>query len=379
MLASCDRSVGETVESAYIENLPQILKYNFNRKGTSTVDVIETKAIDVPIDYIYSSYLKRASINRMYDYDRVMMFYIDGEDDAKPEQEVASSLLKTNDRANIKQDIISIIQESGRIGGYDVEDYREVKNRQAQEGGSGYIGADIGDLNLSFANDKGIVVAEVYKKMLLGAINLDKVLYKHLDESILDDTKLKTQHENTQLMPGKNYTEQEHHWDLAYGYYARWKPYVQPEGIIALRDSETKIFNAFVLGRYELGRFKYDEVKKHMATIREELSKVVVIRAMNLLVGVNTFANLDEEPSYSFAFISEAYGLIYALQFTRKPDGAPYFTYQQVKDLQAKLTKGNGLWDTNRLLDEANVEGSLKNIATEIGKPFGLTLEDIKR
>ncbi len=57
---------------------------------------------------------------------------------------------------------------------------------------------------------------------------------------------------------------------------------------------------------------RYDEIKLQADTIRHELGRVVAARAMNLLVGANTFANLKENPKHAFRLLSQAYGLIYA-------------------------------------------------------------------
>lgn len=376
---SCDRGVGETIETAYVEPLPEVLKYSFSRNGSSNVDTFETSLIVVPQDYLYNSYLRRARLSTDYDYYTFLGHYKEYSNGAKLLEEIATSPLKANERETIKQDIWNMVETTARISGRNSADYTKTRGRSAEKGLTGYIGNDIGDLNLAFADEKGLVVAEAYKNMLLGAIQLDKVLNFHLDDSLLNSQELRTKHENVELLAGKNYTQLEHHWDLAYGYYAKLSPLVRAEGLPVLKDSETKIFNAFVMGRYEMGKFRYDEMQNHLKIIREELSKAIAIRAINALIGVNTEANLKENPIYAFSSISEAYGLIYALQFTRNAEGKPYFTYAEIQNILQKMTNGDGLWDTQRLLAGAEVEGSLKNIATQVGKPFGLTIDSIKR
>lgn len=378
---SCDRGVGETIETAYVEPLPEIPKYSFSRNGSSNVDTFETTLITIPQDYLYTSYLRRAILYSDYSYYTFLGYYKEYSNGAKIEAEIASSPLKATEREAIKNDIWQMVETSSRISGRNNQniDYTTIRGRAAEKGLSGYIGSDIGDLNLAFADEKGLVVAEAYKNMLLGAIQLDKVLNLHLDESLLNSQEWRTKHENVELLAGKNYTQLEHHWDLAYGYYAKLVPLVRAEGLPILKDSETKIFNAFVMGRYELTKFRYDEMLNHLKIIREELSKVIAIRAINLLVGVNTEANLKENPIYAFSSISEAYGLIYALQFTRNATGKPYFTYAEVQAILQKMIEGDGLWDKDRLLAGTEVEGSLKNIATQVGKPFGLSIESVKR
>lgn len=55
--------------------------------------------------------------------------------------------------------------------------------------------------------------------MILGAIFLDKALGEYLNVDELQNTELIQRHEDQKLITGRNYTELEHHWDLAYGYY----------------------------------------------------------------------------------------------------------------------------------------------------------------
>ena len=44
--------------------------------------------------------------------------------------------------------------------------------------------------------------------------------------------------------------------------------------------------------------------------------------------------------------LSEGFGFIYSLQFTRKPNtAAPYFTKSEVDAFITTLTTGNGFWD----------------------------------
>ena len=40
-------------------------------------------------------------------------------------------------------------------------------------------------------------------------------------------------------------------------------------------------------------------------------------------------------------------GFVYALQFTRRPSGAPYLSQTEVTSLLAPLMQGEGLWSTD--------------------------------
>lgn len=87
---------------------------------------------------------------------------------------------------------------------------------------------------------------------------------------------------------------------------------------------------------------RYDEIKLQADTIRHELGRVVAARAMNLLVGANTFANLKENPKHAFRLLSQAYGLIYASQFARNAQGQPFITYQETRNFYRHWNKKAG-------------------------------------
>ncbi|MFJ1352116.1 DUF4856 domain-containing protein [Capnocytophaga canimorsus] len=379
LVLGCNKGEGETVESAYVEPLPPELKYSFSRNGSSSVDVLECELVKEPIDRIYNSYLKRAQISNQSNYDEVMGLFTNGMYHLKPKEEIATSPLHLAKKLVIEQDIITLIDVSSAIAGRGEANPSDHRNRPANYGRTGYIGQSIGDVNLSFADEKGLVVAEIFNNSLLGAIYLDKILNYHLDEQFFDNAELIAKHENVELLVGRNYTELEHHWDLAYGYFAFLRPLVQAEGIALLKDSERTIFNAFVQGRIELGRYRYEDMKKHLKIIRSELSRAIAIQIVDILVGENTLVNMDEGTGYAFPFISRAYGLIYTMQFARNAEGKPYFTYEEIQSYLQELKNDKGLWDKDKLLSDVNHKGSLKNIASEIGKPFGISINDIKR
>ena len=139
-----------------------------------------------------------------------------------------------------------------------------------------------------------------------------------------------------------------------------------------MAGAERKIRNAFVQGRIELGRYRYEALYEQMRIIRKELSKVMAIRTIHTLTGANTLANYSESPKQAFKYLSQGYGFLYALQFTRKPDGSLYFTYDEVKTLQNQLIAGTGLWNKSRLLAPAEIVGSLKNITQQIAERYQL-------
>ena len=379
VLSSCSQWEGETVESAYRE--PQIPdpSYQFKRNGSSSVDYLECSLLRDPLDYIYSSYLRPANIMYEGTMTRVKGYFNNGEFGLKPQEELATSSLHKANRERILNDVEEIFEVTGKLSGLGQSSPGTYRNHKAVMGEGGYVGIHIGDVNIALANEKGLVVAEMFNGIIWGGIYLDKILNVHLNDSIYKDSRLRTEHERTALLPGRNYTELEHHWDLAYGYYQYWLPYVQGSGLPLLRESRIKLYNAFARGRLALTEYRYDEVLQQLQVIRAELSKVAAVRAMNLLVSDITVGNLDEDINNALVFLSQACGAVYGLQFTVQESGKPHLSYEQVKAYINELTAGNGLWEKQRLLGDETMTGSLKYVAAQIGKTYGLTLNDVKR
>ena len=203
--------------------------------------------------------------------------------------------------------------------------------------------------------------------MTLGAVYLDKALGEYLDEAFLTDKKLIQAHEAPELVPGHSYTALEHTWDLAYGYYLQAQKLLRSNSLTGLRGSETKLFNAFALGRLAITEYRYEEALSHLRSIRALLAQATAARALEELVGRNTLANLNERPEDAFRFISRGLGYLYALQFTRRPSGEPYLSHEEVKGLIASIRAGAGLWDSS-------LKERLDKVAQSIASTFALSL-----
>ncbi|EGD33426.1 DUF4856 domain-containing protein [Capnocytophaga sp. oral taxon 338] len=354
---ACQKGEGETVETANILRPQADIPYTFSRNGQSSVDEHTVALLREPLDIIERRLLSGAISD--FTYTEILRYYTEGTSYVKPIDEIASSSLVPTDR--IKEDIINLFLSA-----------KNIPLREAHPGISGDAGRRVGDAERVYVDEKGIAPAQVFMRVIDGAIYLDKILLLHLDERYFSDTTLRRNHQNVILPPGENYTELEHHWDLAYGYFLHLQSLTQSDGVAALAGVERKIRNAFVQGRIELGRYRYEALYTQMRIIREELSKAIAIRAINTLTGVITLTNYTEAPKQAFKYLSQGYGFLYALQFTRRADGTLYFTYDEVRALQNQLIAGIGLWDVTRLLAPTVQEGSLKNITQQIAERYQL-------
>lgn len=377
-LGSCDDRSGLTAESAYIAPIWQTPPYRFTRHGASSVDTRQPELVQQGLDILYNTYLREARIMTESTRQEVQNYFTRGYHQGYSLQDgIARSARHKEQRAFILNQLQSLLSQSATLSGFASPEPSRKRNTAIAPLQPGYIGVSIGDKNIAFANSRGLVVAELFRYYVMGAYFLDKLYNVHTDESVINNQELQEKHQNNQLIAGQNYTELEQHWDLAFGYFLRWRRVIQSEGSPLLRDREQRIYDAFAQARFDLSLYDFASLGRHRSIIYDELSRAIAIRAIYLLLGKNTQANLSEETPYAFHALSQAIGIMYSLPFMRSPEGESYFTHTEIQQLVDSLLQGNGLWDTERLLAGQEATGSLKQVAATIAKPFGINIEQI--
>ncbi|MGM0505822.1 MAG: DUF4856 domain-containing protein [Bacteroidota bacterium] len=242
-----------------------------------------------------------------------------------------------------------------------------------------------------YINGEGLEYDQLVNKSLIGALMADQMLNNYLSTSVLDAGSNRTNNDDAVTEEGSNYTTMEHKWDEAYGYiYGTSQNPADPNATIGDddrflnkyvgsvagdEDFETiadDIFNAFKKGRAAIVAGEYEIRDQQADIIREEISTAIGVRAVYYLqAGKRQLA--EETPQYGAAFhsLSEGYGFIYSLQFTRQPGTEqPYLSHNEVTDILDRLLGDgeNGLWDvTGETLDE---------LSTEIADRFDFTIEE---
>ena len=240
-----------------------------------------------------------------------------------------------------------------------------------------------------YVSAKGLEYNQLFAKSLIGSLMADQMLNNYLSSAVLDGGENRANNEALILEEGKSYTTMEHLWDEAYGYaYGLNADPANPNADLgadsflneyierANADPDfagiaDEIFQAFKLGRAAIVAKNYKVRDGQAEIVRKRISEVIAIRAIFYLqAGKVTLES--PTPNYGSAFhaLSEAYGFIYSLQFTRKPNSnAPYFSKAEVDALLVDLMDdgANGLWDIN-----AN---TLNTISMEIADRFEFTLE----
>lgn len=252
----------------------------------------------------------------------------------------------------------------------------------ATAGSSGQL-QQAGGGSVRYINGKGVELNQVVAKGLIGGLMTDQILNNYLSTSVLDAGDNVMNNDNDVVEEGKSYTTMEHKWDEAYGYLygAEADPTLPVLGADSFLNTylnqvnndddftgiAEEVFEAFKLGRAAIVAKNYDVRDEQVEIIRSHISKVSAVRAVHYLqVGKTKIAEGDM--AAAFHQLSEGFGFLYSLQFTRQPNSSqPYFSHAEINDYVFELMAGNGFWDVS---DE-----TLDTISEEIAARFGFTVE----
>ncbi len=253
----------------------------------------------------------------------------------------------------------------------------------AEAGTAGQI-QQAGGGTLRYVNAKGLELNQAITKSLIGGLMADQIINNYLSTSVLDEASNIDNNNNDVLDEGTNYTTMEHKWDEAYGYlYGNEDnpaiPVLDADSFLNTylnqvdADSDfagtsLAIYNAFKLGRAAIVAKNYTIRDAQAQIIREHISKVIAIRAVHYLqVGKVKLA--ENDLASAFHQLSEGYGFINSLQFTRQPNtNEPYFSNDEVTALLIQLMNGNGFWDVT--------PATLDAMSATIAARFGFTVDE---
>lgn len=231
-------------------------------------------------------------------------------------------------------------------------------NQTAEPGKAGNLQQLSGTVR--WMNSQGLEYDQIIAKSLIGSILLDQIVNNYLSAAKLDVGTNKEDNNNGVTVEGKSYTNMEHYWDEGFGYvYGKEADLTnltyKADGFInkyignidrnpAFNGIALEIHNAFKLGRAAIVAKDYALRDQQAEVLKEKLSKVIAIMAVYYLESGKATMNTDK--ANAFHSLSEGYGFIYSLQFTRQPNSTlPYFSRDEVQGFLAKFKEGNGLWD----------------------------------
>lgn len=247
------------------------------------------------------------------------------------------------------------------------------ENTLAEAGVAGQI-AD--GSSTRYVNEQGLEYNQAVAKSLIGALMADQALNNYLSPAVLDAGENKSNNDNGVIEDGKTYTAMEHKWDEAYGYlYGTSADASTPNASIGSDDSflnkyigrvegdadfagiAEDIYKAFKLGRAAIVAKEYTVRDEQAAIIRTKISEVIGVRAVYYLQqGKKAISQTTPDMGAAFHDLSEGFGFVYSLQFTRVANTSePYFTKAEVDAFITDLLDDgtNGLWDvTAQTLDQ---------------------------
>ena len=218
-------------------------------------------------------------------------------------------------------------------------------------------------------NAKGFELNQVFSKGVIGALQIDQIINVYLSFSKLDGAK--EGNDNNELayaVPGAsedNVTKMEHYWDEGFGYLQglddQLKSGLKEGGDgahlnyylnkINSQDGEkqitSRIYEAFRRGREAIVAKNYQERDLQAVIIGVELSKVIGYKAGYYLRGAaKNIEKGETERADALHALSEAYGFILGLQYTKAADGEPYLTNAEVNAQLSILSAGTGgFWE----------------------------------
>ncbi len=238
-------------------------------------------------------------------------------------------------------------------------------NRIASEGVAGQLPDGS---STRYVNGKGLEMDQAFNKGLIGAFVGDQILNNYTSPAQLE--RFEADNNNDVIVEGKAYTDMEHDWDEAYGYAFgvidnKENPIADIDALDAtdkflakyikrvekdpsFTGTAQEIFDAYKAGRTAIVNKDYEERNVQTDILRETIAKVFAIRAVYYLQVGKFKIEGAGEPGDIFHDLSEGFGFIYSLQFTRKPGADDsYFTRTEVTGFlnQIYTNNTNGFWN----------------------------------
>ncbi len=193
--------------------------------------------------------------------------------------------------------------------------------------------------NTILVNEKGWEFTQLIEKGLMGS-----VFYHQIFNVYLSDERTGDAVENTELVPGQNYTPMEHHWDEAFGYWG--VPIDYPAGDPVLPASLDRFWAAYTFDRdallnvneplmnaYKRGRAAI--VAKVYPIKNEERDAIIQLHELITAATAVHYINVarenlaSEDTGNLMHHLSEAYAFVRALSFSPSAN----LTTQQIDEI----------------------------------------------
>lgn len=252
---------------------------------------------------------------------------------------------------------------------------------QGNSASAGVAGSYLDGSKMRLFAANGLEPQQILLKGMMGAMMMDQISNNYLSTLKLDGGSNVLENTNKVFSADGNFTTMEHYWDEAYGYvYGAdesatnskkfWSSYIDQVSADADFGSTANDINlAFRKGRAAIVANDYNTRDQQINIIQSKLALVSAVRAVHYLQeGKGKL--VQDNGAKAFHALSEGYGFIMSLRYTREPEtDNPYFSKSEIDTMLATLVSGpNGLWDID------NLSPKLDALSTQIATKFGFTV-----
>lgn len=223
--------------------------------------------------------------------------------------------------------------------------------------------------NTSYLQDSsGLEWTQVIEKGLMGACFASQMTSNYLAGISSDD--------NTNIEDGKYYTEMEHHWDEAYGYFTDahdyptngtnrfWGKYANKSYLEDNIGSATDIATAFRTGRAAIAAGNTADALAQAEIIKTETKQMVAGMALHYLndVKAQVASGIADQSSINHS-MSEALAFIFGIQFvTDSPDMSSADVMALVSQIEADVAGfSQNTMSINAVIDQVAAAAGLSD------------------
>jgi hypothetical protein len=189
-------------------------------------------------------------------------------------------------------------------------------------------------------DENGVEWSQIIQKALIGGYHLDYIANVMLAAGLDAD--------NQKLVPGKNYTQLEHNWDVAYGFLSFNDIYAVNATAVGVtpassgesylgsyvweynKDGYVKLHSAFLKGRAAVHNNDMAEVLNQAAIIRGILETAIGGAANGYMVKASNPSTVQSSRAHAFA---EGYGFLYATRFCKRTGCSDAFSKSLMDDI----------------------------------------------
>ena len=383
ILASCSDDTDNPSDITY--EIPS--SYTFSRNGMTTVEYDGQTARLKMLDEMGGKFTTAATEATLLDAGELSNMY-SNTNSPFSSTELNSSGKNTKSKTAASSDYFSSflgggssIEKAAVQAMFESQFQIGAEASQGNAASAGVAGSYLDGSKMRLFAANGLEPQQILLKGMMGAMMMDQVSNHYLSTLKLDGGSNVLENTNKVLSADGNFTTMEHYWDEGYGYvYGAdnattnskkfWSSYIEQVNADADFNTVSNDVNlAFRKGRAAIVANDYTTRNQQIAVIQEKLALVAAVRAVYYLQEGKAKL-VEDNGAKAFHALSEGYGFIMSLRYTRQPGtDNPYFSKTEVDTMLATLVSGeNGLWDIDTLSPK------LDAIATQIASKFGFTV-----